>query len=643
MISRAPATVENTVARVSASLHLIRSRIVDTGRRFAFRYRAVPNTHRASAINLLHYIALRREDLRTLQADLMTLGLSSLGRAESGVLASVNTLIDLVSRLANGSPAVKSGTSQEADSPPIGLFEGRELLDRNARVLLGAPPASRDVRIMVTMPSEAADDYRLVRDLLGAGMDCMRINTAHDDASAWDRMLRHLDRAKEEIGRPCCVLMDLAGPKPRTGPIEPGPRVVKWKPRRDSYGHVVAPARIWLMSRGYRPPAASAAVCLTVDNAWLADLEIGDIVKFTDSSNSKRTLRIVARTDTGVLGESTQTAYVVPGTRLRRKRGTSSAAHAETVVGDLPAIPQSILLARGDVLVLSRRCIPGSPAVVGPCGEIIQPAVMSVTLPAVFDHVRPGEAIWFDDGKIGGVIGDITDDRVEVTITHARPGGARLGSGKGINLPDSSLRLPSLTPKDLEVLPLVAARADLVGYSFVQSEADVFELQSRLTAFGRSLGVILKIETRQAFEQLPGLLLAAMRSPAAGVMVARGDLAVECGFERLAEVQEEILWMAEASHVPVIWATQVMENLARKGIPSRAEVTDAAMGERAECVLLNKGPYILDAVRTLDGILTRMQTHQKKKSTMLRRLSLADRFLDESEHEREAPPPEPAE
>jgi pyruvate kinase len=111
-----------------------------------------------------------------------------------------------------------------------------------------------------------------------------------------------------------------------------------------------------------------------------------------------------------------------------------------------------------------------------------------------------------------------------------------------------------------------------------------------------------------------------MRRPAAGVMIARGDLAVECGYERMAEIQEEILWVCEAAHMPVVWATQVLESLAKKGLPSRAEITDAAMGERAECVMLNKGPYLCDAVEALDDILQRMQDHQVKKSATLRRL-----------------------
>ena len=92
------------------------------------------------------------------------------------------------------------------------------------------------------------------------------------------------------------------------------------------------------------------------------------------------------------------------------------------------------------------------------------------------------------------------------------------------------------------------------------------------------------------------------------------------------EVQEEILWIAEAAHVPVIWATQVLESLAKTGRPSRAEITDAAMGERAECVMLNKGPYVVAAVRVLDDILRRMEAHQEKKTAMLRKLRVASAF-----------------
>ena len=90
-----------------------------------------------------------------------------------------------------------------------------------------------------------------------------------------------------------------------------------------------------------------------------------------------------------------------------------------------------------------------------------------------------------------------------------------------------------------------------------------------------------------------------------------------------AELQEDILWICEAAHIPVIWATQVLEGLAKKGLPSRAEVTDAAMSGRAECVMLNKGPHILAAMRFLNNVLLRMQQHQYKKRDLLRRLEVS--------------------
>ena len=179
----------------------------------------------------------------------------------------------------------------------------------------------------------------------------------------------------------------------------------------------------------------------------------------------------------------------------------------------------------------------------------------------------------------------------------------------------------AMTRRDILDLGVVARHADIVGLSFVRSAEDVTRLQSRLALLGgRRLGIMLKVETRRAFELLPELILAAMSSPAIGIMIARGDLAVETGYERLAEVQEEILWICEAAHVPVVWATQVLENLAKMGQPSRAEITDAAMSVRAECVMLNKGPHIVEAVDLLDRILRRMSAHQHKKRAMMRRL-----------------------
>jgi pyruvate kinase len=165
----------------------------------------------------------------------------------------------------------------------------------------------------------------------------------------------------------------------------------------------------------------------------------------------------------------------------------------------------------------------------------------------------------------------------------------------------------------------------MVALSFLRTPDDVLQLEEHLQRLGAGrLGIVLKIENAAAFRNLPRILLASLRAPPVGVMVARGDLAVEVGFERLSEVQEEILWLCEAAHVPVIWATQVLEGLAKGGAPTRAEVSDAVMSSRAECVMLNKGPMIVPTVAFLSDILERMAEHHDKRMSLLRRLSVSE-------------------
>jgi pyruvate kinase len=159
----------------------------------------------------------------------------------------------------------------------------------------------------------------------------------------------------------------------------------------------------------------------------------------------------------------------------------------------------------------------------------------------------------------------------------------------------------------------------------VRSPQDVKQLGDRLSELdGRHVGILLKVENAAAFRNLPRILLTSLHMPPVGVMVARGDLAVEIGFERLSEVQEEILWLCEAAHVPVVWATQVLEGLAKGGAPTRAEVSDAVMSSRAECVMLNKGPRVVSTVEFLSDVLARMEEHHDKRMALLRRLSVSE-------------------
>jgi len=503
-----------------------------------------------------------------------------------------------------------------------GLSPANPVADRHKTEILGERPQGRDVSIMVTMPPEAADNKSLAAEMLDAGMNIARINCARDDEQTWEAMIRNIRQASQISAMPCKIVMDLAGPKIRTGELRPGPRVTRVRPRRDPLGRIIAPRRIRLIPDGVVWQGTKVAV-VPVPGDCIEYAHPGDEIRFKDTRGKKRRLSVVDKDDKGLVVELYKGAYIATGTKLRlcrREEGEKLSYR----VGELPMIEQPLLLRPGDTLILHRDSIPGAPAVEDDDGEIIEPAHISCRQPEAFEFVSAGDRISLNDGKISGVVQAIEDEHLEIEITKAKPTGSRLRADRGINFPDSDIRLPGLTIADKNNLKFVIRHADAVSLSFVRRPIDIVALQDELDRLGAGeIGLIIKIETKKGFKNLPKLLLTAMRRYPIAVMIARGDLAIECGWERLAELQDDILWYCEAAQVPVIWATQVLEHKAKKGLASRAEVSDAAMSQRADCVMLNKGPHILAAIRMLDDILRRMQAHQYKKSARLGRLDFA--------------------
>lgn len=463
----------------------------------------------SSALNLAEYLALRQHDLRSLQAALMPWGLSSLGRIEARVMPNLDAVIATLEVICG------SQSSQHLNRPPIEFFfEGDRLLQQHTEELFGQSPSQRRVRIMVTLPTEAATDYEMVREIIQRGATCVRINCAHDTTESWESMIDHTRRAEQETGKSCKVMMDLAGLKIRTG-------------------QVLAPLHKKRVFKG--------------DHILLlrCEPELGsEAGKFT----------------------------------------TSTLDHFQTCC----------------------------------------------TVPEILDLLTVDTFVYIDDGKIRTRVVDTQYPAPDgqpgllLQVMNTSPEGVKLRSEKGLNFPNIVLPLSPLTEKDLSDLDFVAIHADIIGYSFVQRPADIELLQQELDK--RSQGrltrpaIVAKIETAIAVSNLPELIIYAAGKQSFGVMIARGDLAVEIGYQRLTEIQEEILWLCEAAHVPVIWATQVLESLVKNGTPSRGEMTDAAMAERAECVMLNKGPFIAEAITILDDVLTRMEAHQLKKTPQLRAL-----------------------
>lgn len=578
-----------------------------------------------SGLNLLHYLALRRRDVRGLQEALADQGLSSLGRLEGNVMAGLRSIQQAVRAL--------QGRNEPRGPGPVTVRQGRALLKRNTRALFGRKHKGSAARIMVTLPLEAVDDPELILEYLEAGMNCARINCAQGTPDDWKMLVGHVRRAQKATGRACRIFMDLAGPKIRTGPLVPGAQVMALRPKRDARGNVAQAAPVILVpwregdpppGQWRRPlrPAPPSPPVVPVSADLFAQMHPGDRLSFLDARGVPGSLEITGVTEDEARALCHGTVYLETGLRVSLDTGTEKAPPVGAV-GLLPPLDNPIVLHVGDTLVIHKDPRPGEPAVPAYNGFAGRPAHVSCTLPQVLDDVRVGEPVVLDDGKAKGIIRVTRPGEIEVEITHARPDGTKLRSFKGINVPESRLRLAGVTAQDKEDLKFIAAHADGVNVSFVNHPDDVEDLLDELEAVGgEHLALTLKIETQWGFQRLPGILLAALEWPKVGVMIARGDLAVEAGFVHLAAMQEEILWVCEAAHVPVVWATEVLDRMAKKGTPTRSEISDVVMAERAECVMLNKGPYIIDAIRTLDQVLRSVQAYQRKKSALLPALTL---------------------
>jgi len=620
------ATPETAFAGVASSLVQLERELRELEGEMSSAIEAVPTTHRESARNLVHYVALRQRDLRALQSELAQRGLSSLGRSESCVLGG---LLQVSARAHESLLVQEQGDRAELEllgercRAAFSWPSAQELLHAHTVDMFGPRPSDRHVYVMVTAPSaEEADREWMVR-LLEAGMNVLRINCAHETEAEWGRIIDALQRAREMTGKPCRVLMDLAGPKIRTGAIKTKRRVATWKPQRDDIGKATAPARV-IIRRALAAPIEGEPATLLIGDKDFAKLRVADELRFRDARDKSRTLVVEELDSEQAVASALERAYVLGEADAQVRRNKKHKEDVTLAVGE--ATDVAIDVRAGDSLLLTKRDVAGSAPERDHKGRVETPGVVTCTLPEALEHLEVGHRVLFDDGKIHAVVERVKnsgDFSLRVVRTD-RPV-SKLRAEKGINLPDTRITVPALSNEDRRALAFVVTRADAVSLSFVRNVEDVRALHEELARLDASpaLGVVLKIETRAGFENLASLLLEGLRRPPLSVMIARGDLAVEVGFERLAELQDEILWLCEAAHVPAIWATQVLDTLARTGVPSRAEVTDASASVAAECVMLNKGTFIHEAVSVLSGILRRMENHRHKKRSLFRKLEVS--------------------
>ena len=582
----------------------LRERVVERATRRLERALGHADRAGASSWNLACYLALRSEDLRALQPVLAAHGLSSLGRSESHVLATLDSIINLLRRACGHELAAD-------DTSPADFLTGERILARHTERLFGAE-APHGVRIMVTLPTEAADDADLLEGLIRAGMTCARINCAHDSAREWSRIVGNLDAARHRTGRPCRLFMDLAGHKVRTGEVRRRHKAleIEWEGTR---------APVIEISDGFlrSEPVGKGRKRnwhLALDTAVVDRLHDHQELYFVDTLGRERRMRVAATGTARFFHAALDGPAHIDQTTAFHDPATGE----KFLARGFDTRPAKIRVFEGDRLRLSADPTPGEPARLDPAGNVIEPARVPCAEPRVFERLAAGDSVWIDDGKIGARVLEVDATGALLSIEHAGPQGKTVKPDKGLNFPDTPLDLPALSAKDLADLDFVVEHADMVGFSFVESGEDMRALMAELDARGaEDMPIVAKIETRRAVASLAEIMLAALDYRPLGIMIARGDLAVELGPEEMIEAQEALLMLTESAHVPVIWATQVLETLAKKGTISRPELTDAAMAERAECVMLNKGPYIERAVRILVDIVHRMHRFQHKKTAQL--------------------------
>ena len=245
-----------------------------------------------------------------------------------------------------------------------------------------------------------------------------------------------------------------------------------------------------------------------------------------------------------------QTAYLREGIKLECQTNSNNKKCSFTVRVIKP-LPIESKVEAGNVLRLYRDARIGHSGTGVVTGIGGKPAVISCTYPEALDQVKVGHRIFIDDGKIEAVVRLSNDDYLELEIISPKGTIARIKSNKGINFPDSSLKMPALTSDDIRNLGFVVAHADMVGLSFVHRPEDLYDLREILSKLGRpNLGIVAKIETADSIHNLAKILIAGLELPKFAILIARGDLVVEVGFENLAFVQEDILCSCESSTYP---------------------------------------------------------------------------------------------
>ena len=274
----------------------------------------------------------------------------------------------------------------------------------------------------------------------------------------------------------------------------------------------------------------------------------------------------------------------------------------EVRVGYLPG--KKIILRKGEVVRLTHAYQEGK-------GKII-----TIDSHFLLKSLKKGNKVLLDDGRLSLLILEKEKDRLKARVLR----GGTLQERKGVNFPETEVGLPTLTKKDRENISLAAKLdVDFIALSFVRTEKDILILKNYIKKLNFSAGVIAKIETKKAIENFEEII-----NSSDGVMVARGDLAIELAFEQVPFFQKEIIRSARNLGKPVIVATEMLESMVKSPQPTRAEISDVANAvyDSADSVMLSaesaSGQYPKEAVETMSRVAAFIETKRPKDKVLIK-------------------------
>ena len=237
-----------------------------------------------------------------------------------------------------------------------------------------------------------------------------------------------------------------------------------------------------------------------------------------------------------------------------------------------------------------------------------------LSYPDIAEDVKAGMHMLIDDGEIDFLIDEIVGNELHCT---AQNDGA-LGSRKSVNIPGASIKLPSLTQRDITNIGYaIELGVDFIAHSFVRSRRDVLDIQAILDAHHSPIKIISKIENQEGVDNIDEILEASY-----GIMIARGDLGIEVPAERIPVIQSVIIQKCIACHKPVIVATQMLHTMISNPRPTRAEVSDIANAvfQRTDALMLSGetayGKYPVEAISTMTRIAAETEHALSQNASM---------------------------